>query len=447
MLESRPQPWTGKELPSPEPFQEEVTRSTLWDPSSSELSSLSTFIISECRNLLLVVVKQLEMDGKEVEVEVTCQACGAAFSSRNKLFKHLKLCVRARDSKDSDEQHSSSSSSSTHKELEDVLPGDTYTDVRLYCIGGRHRNKTLASTEFYSFRSKSWHDGPFLLENRGSHGSVSFDDGSIVVMSGGGLHSNLVTCEVLSFEGKEFQTLSAEMKYQRHALGVSRCGDLIFTVGGWEDGRQCSRDVEIFTRNNKVWEALPQMQLGRRLCGCVAVPGFGLGEFKLYVFGGQIDNSNHLGFAGEEKSNGWVTACAEMFDSRSWKWRQIKKLPAGGPTSVVRIGRDDIFVIVHGASVYKYCPGGDEGEEGNDNMREDYVKVASLPLQHWYCFDVCAFGRRIFFTGGSVHGRWSTAFYEFDTVSLEFLEREPMTKERRRGSCSVVAMPPPSLTK
>ena len=261
----------------------------------------------------------------EKQQEAICKGCGESFSSRYKLFRHLKLC-RIDKLKDSVK-------STLLTDLEDTLQRDD-KDVRLYAIGGRHRNKTLSSTEYYSFRTDSWHDGPFLLEHRGSHGSVTLDDGSIFVMSGGGLNTNLISCEILHHGENleicnQWKSVPASMKIERHALGVCQCENLIFAVGGWVDGRQCSADVEKYNVKNGQWEQLPTMHLGRRLCGCVAisVPGSeevigsekvpGSDEFKLYIFGGQIDNSNHLGFDHGEKSNGWVTACAEVYDSRT----------------------------------------------------------------------------------------------------------------------------------
>lgn len=365
-----------------------------------------------------------------VENALSCEACDhEAFTSRNQLFKHIRLA------------HSEAPQAfagSKMVEVEDVLGEGG--DVRLYCVAGRHRSKTLSSTEYFSFKTESWHDGPFLLENRGSHGSVSLQDGSLFVLSGGGLHTNLVSCEMLvPSKGERRGWIKAPaMSVERHALATCHYHgteemEFVFAVGGWKDGRICSQEVEKYDVKSETWELLPSMRLGRRLCSCVAV-GAAEGEessYKLYVFGGQIDNSNHLGFVEGEEPNGWVTACVEEYDCRTKAWKQLKDLPKAGTVSAIVVGGNNIYVFVHGAFVYRYFP-----------AEDSYIKVSSLPLPQWYSFDVCSFGSRIFLTGGSVHGRWSTAAWEFDTVSLSFKEMKPMTKERRRGSCAVVASSP-----
>ena len=359
--------------------------------------------------------------------QFACRSCPQLFGSRNLLFKHIRLAHSEAPARDSDV---------AQIEVENVLSKGG--DVRLYCVAGRHRSKTLSSTEYYSFKTESWYDGPFLLENRGSHGSISLSDGSVLVLSGGGLHTNLVSCETIAPEREDGERIgwvkASSMSVERHALATchykgSGGVELVFAVGGWKDGRLCSKDVEKYDVNKETWEILSSMQLGRRLCSCVAIKNAtDKNAYRLYVFGGQIDNSNHLGFVEGEESNGWVTASVEVFDSLTQKWNELKDLPAAGPTSAIVVGENTIYVFVHGAFVYRYFPGEDK-----------YIKVATLPLKHWYSFDICSFGRRIFMTGGSVHGRWSTACWEFDTISLKFKEMKPMAKERRRGSCAVVA--------
>jgi hypothetical protein len=375
-------------------------------------------------------------------MNVSCDKCADTFPSRNKLFRHVRLFH-------GEEVTSSSCTEllSDNREVEDVLEEDTQRDVRLYVIGGRHRNKTLASTEYYSFREKRWIEGPALNEHRGSHGSVSLSDGTLYALSGGGMHSNLVSCERLVTDTKRLGDDSstttptwkgvASMSIERHALAVCRlsgygkCDGLIFATGGWKDGKECSTDVEMYSDARNEWTILPKMNVGRRLLGAVSVlkNNSSSSDYSLYVFGGQIDNSNHLGFEEGAVPNGWVTGAVERFDSQQNTWTRMKDMPIKGMTSAICVKNSFIYVIVHGAAVYRYF-----------TDRDDYIRVATLPLPHWYCFDVCAFGSKIFFTGGSVNGRWSTAFWEFNTDTMAFSENETMSKERRRCSNAIVTV-------
>lgn len=73
---------------------------------------------------------------------------------------------------------------------------DDSTSAYLYVVGGRLRNRTLAKVERFAFESQLWETMPYLLEPRGSHGAV-LCCGALYAVAGGGLHSNLVTCERL----------------------------------------------------------------------------------------------------------------------------------------------------------------------------------------------------------------------------------------------------------
>lgn len=78
--------------------------------------------------------------------EYTCSNCSCNFESRNKLFKHLKLCQNT---------------------VQQKLPKRTVdVDGYLYVIGGRFRGKTLGSVERYSLQRRVWESTPGLLENR-----------------------------------------------------------------------------------------------------------------------------------------------------------------------------------------------------------------------------------------------------------------------------------------
>lgn len=334
-----------------------------------------------------------------------CERCAVAFDSRNKLFKHLKLAKCG---------HSAGSAGA-----EDI------SGLRLYVIGGRHRNKTLGSSEYFSFETGLWKAGPDLCEHRGSHGATTIQGKTIYTLSGGGMHSNLSSCERLdtNFEEKEGSwTLVAPMAapMPKHALAVCSYGERIYAVGGWANGKCNSSDFEVYDVAFNKWIVLPSFTVPRRLLGAVAT------QTSVYVFGGAIDNSNHLGFTEGEESNGWVTGAVERFDVETQAWQRLNDLPLSGPTSAVSV-HEEIFVIVHGQALLKY-----------DILEDSYIRVAILPLKYWYCFDCCSYGSKIYITGGSVEGRWSTAFFSFDLKTLAWTRHADMQRERRRAACAIV---------
>ena len=341
---------------------------------------------------------------------ITCSTCKMQFKSRNKLFMHIKVakCTldKGRASKDS-------------------------SGLVLYVIGGRHRNKTLGSTEYFIFDQESWNVGPDLLEHRGSHGATTAQDYStIYTLSGGGMHGNLSSCEKLNLDSNDNGSWSftAPMgsDVPKHALAVCSFEDtessFIYAIGGWADGKRCSNDFEVYNVKSDVWELLPPFTISRRLLGAVATKRF------VYTFGGCIDNSNHLGFVDDESlaRSGWVTGAVERYDVESQSWESLRHMPMAGPASAVQV-EDDIFVIIHGRALLQYDP-----------YEDKYIRICSLPLQEWYCFDCCSYGSKIYITGGSVRGRWSTAFFAFDRRTLEWTQLPDMMRERRRAACAII---------
>ena len=339
-----------------------------------------------------------------------CSRCNTQFSSRNKLCRHLKIA----------------------KCQSDNLLDDT-SGLRLYVIGGRHRNKTLASCEYYSFAEGCWKIGPELQEHRGSHGATTVQGTStIYTLSGGGMHGNLLSCERLhlnkSSDADCSWSFAAPMaaSMPKHALAVcSFEGDessWIYAIGGWANGKWCSSDFEVYDVGSDVWGVLPSFTIPRRLLGAVAT------KEHVYIFGGCIDNSNHLGFNEKEalSRDGWVTGAVERYDVEKRVWQRLRDLPLAGPASAVRVG-EEIFVVIHGRSLLQYDP-----------LDDKYTRVASLPLPQWYCFDCCSHGSRIYLTGGSVSGRWSTAFFAFDRNTLQWTQLPDMRRERRRAACAII---------
>ncbi|RYY82282.1 hypothetical protein EON63_13685 [archaeon] len=150
------------------------------------------------------------------KTELVCKNCGRSdFSSRNKLFSHLKACLINRNP-------------CNHVRLldEDFL---AQHDAYLYVCGGRIRGKTLGYVERYDFSSRTWCKMPSLLENRGSHVSVSVDN-YVYVIGGGGFRSNLDTIERIDVLTNEIIKL-ASMPVSRHALTAVVMGRSIYTIG------------------------------------------------------------------------------------------------------------------------------------------------------------------------------------------------------------------------
>lgn len=141
-----------------------------------------------------------------------CSACQEIFASRNKLFTHLPICPASATAQQAAEQdptvspHVDGQTSPLaaralgRRALLNISNSaqvdDDTTSAYLYVVGGRLRNRTLAKVERFVFESQLWETMPYLLEPRGSHGAV-LCGGALYAVAGGGLHSNLVTCERL----------------------------------------------------------------------------------------------------------------------------------------------------------------------------------------------------------------------------------------------------------
>jgi hypothetical protein len=361
-----------------------------------------------------------------------CMDCGLTFNSRNKLFFHLRVCLHKR--------LEASSTSFTEGQNLDVLLSSQ--DVRIYVCGGRLRNRTLQSCEYYSFKEQQWFDAPSLVENRGSHG-CSVIDNCLYIVGGGGLHSNLNTCEVLQIdenENEKFCLLPSVMNTTSHALATT-ChlpSRSIFSIGGWKDGSMCLNTVERLDIDTKTWTLLSnRMNVARRLHSCCTL------QNKLYVFGGQID-ANKPGTDQE-----WVTDSAECYDltinepiddnngkdnddaGKRTGWQRINNMPIASITACVSI--EDlglIYVFLQTQNkVYRYLPESDE-----------YIALCKLPLKQWYGFTVTTLGTKIFLMGGITNGTWTNSFFEFDILSNTFKELPSMKQERRRCASGLVVL-------
>ena len=345
-------------------------------------------------------------------VAFLCEHCGFAGESRNKIFKHLTIC----GSKNLKEALSAAGGSLL-RNVEDVCSVDS-ADVYLYVLGGRHRGKTLGSSERFSFKKQVWEASSPMLENRGSHGCAAHDK-YVYALGGGGFKSNLASCERCDIKTGIWSNI-APMSTLRHALTVVSSVSRIYCIGGWIDGSICSADLEAYDIVSDKWFALARMNLPRRLAGATVWNG------SIFVFGGNCSDGNHLDTS--VVTNGWYTASAERYSILNNEWSNIRDVPCKGPTSAATIG-PNIYVFVHGKCVYRLTPTNDTYE---------YVKLCDLPEHQWFSFDVTSFGQRIYLIGGSIDGAWSTKCYSFDTITCSFTQLPSMHTPRRRTACVII---------
>jgi hypothetical protein len=354
-----------------------------------------------------------------VPVVLSCQHCGTPVSSRNRLFKHISVCAE----KQKKELHASGV-----REIEDVLSTGEAADVHLYVTGGRHRGKTLGSSERFSFREQCWTPCPAMLDNRGSHGCAA-SGSHVYALGGGGFKTNLASCERCDIKTGVW-TQVAPMITVSHALTVVSCADNIYCLGGWVDGSVCSSNLEKYNVTSNTWVSLQNMGTARRLAGATECGG------DLFAFGGNISDGNHLSTdVVTTNANGekWYTASAERYNTAENAWTRIRDMPCRGPASAATVGAN-IYVFIHGKAVYRLTPTANKGGSETDA----YVKLADLPEHQWFSFDVSSFGRRIFLVGGSIDGAWSTKSYIFDTMTCSFSEMPEMLVPRRRCAAAVI---------
>ena len=217
--------------------------------------------------------------------KLTCTLCSARFTSRNALFKHLKDCSLINNK-----------STFLMENLGKInfLKVPVNNAAYLFIGGGRLRGKTLASVEKLNLKSMEWTQCPPMQENRGSHSYCSVDR-KLHSFGGGGLKSNLSTCECYHYESNQWSYINP-MPSSRHALSTVSNQLNIFAVGGWIDGSTCSSAVECYNLLEGSWNAHAPLLKARRL--------FGLASFdeNLFVFGGQCDDPE------------WYTETAERYD-------------------------------------------------------------------------------------------------------------------------------------
>jgi hypothetical protein len=155
-----------------------------------------------------------------------CSICHEIFSSRNRLFKHLPTCPKQEILQSPQLEEPRTKVQKIHDENQ-AEAVENIENVFVYVVGGRLRGRTLTAVHKYSVKNNVWELCQPMLENRGSHGAV-FLNGILYAIGGGGLHSNLSTCE--SFDGVEW-TRAPALNVSRHALSVTSIGELIYATG------------------------------------------------------------------------------------------------------------------------------------------------------------------------------------------------------------------------
>ena len=397
-----------------------------------------------------------------------CDKCGMTCTSRNKLFKHVKKecgvekLVLFKDNKNS----------------------FCYDNWYIFAVGGRLRGRTLASCEKYSFENNNWIDTARMIEHRGSHTAVAYNN-EIIVFGGGGFNSNLSSCEKYNVVTNSWSNI-AQMQTLRHAHSCARVADNVYIVGGWVNGSECITDVEVYNIGTDSWKTVAPLITPRRLHGSTSVLN------KLYVFGGNASNNNHLVIEkpaavtdtdtdtdtgtvanvdndptkSKSKSKSktatateWYTNHAESYDVSTDTWTAIPNMPFSGPCNAIGITPEAVqataaststgpetgyvFVFVHGKRVVRY-----------DVNTMEYTLLAPLPMKEWYCFDVMTMSEcvtnaagttdtlpldgKIYLVGGAVDGAWSKSCYAYVIDSDTWEEMPSMRLPRRR--CAAVLM-------
>lgn len=346
------------------------------------------------------------MSSFETNTSLVCSRCACQFSSRNKLFQHIKRCA-------------------TLQKLQSLLliekeMQEQQEKVAIMVLGGRLRGRTLASVECFDVAAGKWINAaiPAMNENRGSHAAASIGN-EVYVIGGGGFDSNLSACEKYSPDAG--WTSVASLCTPRHALGAAVVDGRLFAVGGWINGSVCSDDVEMFDAAGGQWMQLAKMRLPRRLHGITQY-----NNTHLYVFGGSCNDPY------------WHTAEVEKFDLRSNSWSPCAALPDVGGNAAATVsapsGEQLIFIFVFGKRVYCYDP-----------EQDVYVPRAALPVHDWHCFQVIAVGRNIFAMGGAAEGKWSRVAYRYDTASDVWTKMPDMHTPRRR--CAIALVPMDSISR
>eukprot|EP00873_Tetraselmis_striata_P036010 jgi/Tetstr1/456274/TSEL_043032.t1 len=295
----------------------------------------------------------------------------------------------------------------------------------IYVVGGRNRGKTVSVVERYSVVERRWERCASMETSRGSHG-VGLLGGLVCAVAGGGINSNLASCEVYEDQTNTWRGI-ADLAMPRHALSSASDGDVLYAVGGWVNGNHCSGTTERYDAATAQWVTCASLKVPRRLHGTAMLGGI------LYAFGG-IDDNERVPIRD-----------AERYDPQADEWTPIAPLPtfgdskAGGFVSCCAVG-DSVYVLIWGRKLLRYSP-----------VTDSYTVLSALPLKEWFGFAVAALHDDIYVVGGSSEGAWTGAMHVYHTASGEWEELPRMKIVRRRcgavGCTHPATACPPSIAR
>lgn len=198
----------------------------------------------------------------------------------------------------------------------------------IYLVAGRcNRGFTLDNMERFSLVERQWNACASIPTARGSHGAVAVG-GYIYSIAGGGIDSNLNTCEVFDTKKQTWDQVSS-LSTPRHALTAVTTGDgKIYAVGGWQYGKEAAELIECYDISKDLWTSGAPMRVPRRLHGVAACKGY------IYVFGG----------AKEGQGFNLIKSC-ERYDPKSNSWKDIAPLRTAAYVCAVTIG-EYIFLFL-----------------------------------------------------------------------------------------------------
>lgn len=301
----------------------------------------------------------------------------------------------------------------------------------LYAVGGRFRGWTLRSCERLPLAAleSGWQAEAKLLEHRGSLGLAACGS-RLLAVAGGGLRSNLATCEVLDaaapLEHRSWRDAPPLVEEARHALSCAQAGNTVYAVGGWQFGAEGSSGLESCgfdpaTSTFTPWKSLAPLAVARRLHGAAFVAG------RLFVFGGALGHA----------PGRWGTSSVESYDPLEDRWEAIGSLPFEGRTCAAAVGETTAMVFVQGGSgrggCFRFQPGAVGGPL--------FEAAAPLPLEAWHGMSATSLGTDAFLVGGTSAGRWTRAAWRYCSLSDSWHELPAMTTPRRRAAVAVALVP------
>eukprot|EP01006_Ploeotia_vitrea_P063408 TRINITY_DN85472_c0_g1_i1.p1 TRINITY_DN85472_c0_g1~~TRINITY_DN85472_c0_g1_i1.p1 ORF type:complete len:305 (+),score=6.07 TRINITY_DN85472_c0_g1_i1:26-940(+) len=293
----------------------------------------------------------------------------------------------------------------------------------LIVSGGRNRGMTLSVIEYLCIandqdaEAKWVHNADYYMKTaRGSHGLVNLN-GTIMAIGGGGIDSNLGSCEVWTPGAKSWQFLPKPMPTERHAQATVACtdGNTVFCLGGQgynTAGKyECIATVERYDNTDQSWTTCAPMDTPRRLFGAVNIGCY------VFVFGGAV-NPN-------PKEKVWYTPSVERYNMNTNTWEYTRSIPWAACTRAEVCG-GTAYVFVEGKNVLQYSADDDQ-----------YTDMGPLPLKEWFGFTTAVHGDTIYVIGGTTVGRWHGRVMAYCTTNNTWTEKPTMETVRRRCAACI----------